>query len=183
MRHWYIILIILIDWLLIVNRCDDGSSFSSFREYFIHKNQLQPVSWQACEIYPSKQEVAAIWQLDCPIYVCEEEFDQDPIPSKLRNWVNRPLPIAYRPEVEVSPLLDSTLTTRFQNGLDVLQWIVELGRTDTMTKVLMLLAHNAMPREARSSQRHLPYLFLPEGPLGTRSFHPQSDKLWCSGWL
>jgi len=50
----------------------------------------------------------------------EQVLSQDPIPSKLRNQVNRPLPIVYRPEVDVSPLLDSALTTRFQNGLGVL---------------------------------------------------------------
>jgi len=49
--------------------------------------------------------------------------------------------------VDVLPLLDSMLTTRFQNGLGVLRWIVELGRIDIMTEVSMLSAHNAMPRE------------------------------------
>jgi len=77
----------------------------------------------------------------------EQVLQQDPIPSKLRNRMDRPLPIAYRPEVDVSPLLDSVLTTRFQNGLGVLRWIVELGRIDIMTEVSMLSSHNAMPRE------------------------------------
>jgi len=49
--------------------------------------------------------------------------------------VDRPLPLAYHPEVDVSPLLDATLTTRFQNGLGVLRWIVELGRINIMTEV------------------------------------------------
>jgi len=57
------------------------------------------------------------------------------------------LPLAYCPEVDVSPLLDATMTTRFQNGLGVLKWIVELGRIDIMTEVSMLSAHNAMLRE------------------------------------
>jgi len=39
------------------------------------------------------------------------------------------------------------MTSRFQTGLGVLQWIVELGRLDIMTEVSMLSAHNAMPRE------------------------------------
>jgi len=50
----------------------------------------------------------------------EEVLAQDPIPSKLRNRVNRLLPIAYHPEVDVLPLLDSKMTTKFQNGLGVL---------------------------------------------------------------
>jgi len=77
----------------------------------------------------------------------EDVLSQDDVSSKLRNRVDRPLPLAYRPEVDVSPLLDATMTTRFQNGLGVLRWIVELGRIDIMTEVSMLSAHNAMPRE------------------------------------
>jgi len=60
----------------------------------------------------------------------EEVLAQDPIPSKLKNRVNCPLPISYRPKVDVSPLLDSKLTTRLQNGFGVLRWIVELGRIE-----------------------------------------------------
>ena len=47
----------------------------------------------------------------------EEVLAQDEIPSKLRNRVDRPLPLSYRPKVDVSPLLDAKMTTRFQNGL------------------------------------------------------------------
>jgi len=52
--------------------------------------------------------------------------------------VDRPLPMAYCPEVDVSPLLDAAITTRFQNGLGVLRWIVELGRIDILMEVSML---------------------------------------------
>jgi len=77
----------------------------------------------------------------------EEVLSQDLPPSKLRNRINRPLPISYCPGIDVSPLLDAMMTTRFQTTLGVLKWIVELGRLDIMTEVSMLSAHNAMPRE------------------------------------
>jgi len=77
----------------------------------------------------------------------EEVLSRDNVPSKLRNKVDRPLPITYRPEIDVSPVLEPSLTTRFQTCLGVLRWIVELGRIDIMTEVSMLSAHNALPRE------------------------------------
>jgi len=77
----------------------------------------------------------------------EDVLGQDPVPSKLRNKVDRPLPITYRPEVDISPTLGPHLTTRFQTALGVLRWIVELGRIDILTEVSMLSAHNALPRE------------------------------------
>jgi len=77
----------------------------------------------------------------------EEVLSRDDIPSKLRNKVDCPLPITYRPEIDVSPLLEPELITRFQTCLGVLWWIIELGRIDIMTEVSMLSAHNALPRE------------------------------------
>jgi len=57
----------------------------------------------------------------------EEVLSRDNVPSKLRNKVDRPLPITYRPEIDVSPVLEPSLTTHFQTCLGVLCWIVELG--------------------------------------------------------
>ena len=39
------------------------------------------------------------------------------------------------------------MVTRFQMGLGVLRWIVELGWVDILLEVAMLSAHNALPRE------------------------------------
>jgi len=77
----------------------------------------------------------------------EEVLARDPMSSKLRNKVDRPLPITYRPEVDVSPALGPLLTNCFQTALGVLRWIVELGRIDILTEVSMPSAHNALPRE------------------------------------
>jgi len=96
------------------------------------------------------------------VHNMEQVLQQDLIPSKLRNQVDRPLPITYRPEVNVSPLLDSALTTRFQNSLGALWWIVELGRIDIMTEVLMLSTRNAMPREGHL--KGFIIFFIPQGP-------------------
>jgi len=77
----------------------------------------------------------------------EEVLERDPIPSKLRNRVDRPLSITYRSEIDISPALGPELTTRFQTALGILHWIVELGRINILTEVSMLSAHNALPRE------------------------------------
>jgi hypothetical protein len=65
---------------------------------------------------------------------------------KLRSKADRPMPISYRPEVDVSDLLDEHMTTRFQGLIGVLRWAVELGRVDIHVEVSMLSSHNAMPR-------------------------------------
>jgi len=49
----------------------------------------------------------------------------------------------------MSPALSQEMMTHFQTGLGILRWIVELGCLDILTEVLMLSAHNALPREGR----------------------------------
>ena len=65
---------------------------------------------------------------------------------KLRSKADRPMHMNYRPEVDVSDVLDEKMTTRFQGLLGVLRWAVELGRVDILVEVSMLSSHNAMPR-------------------------------------
>jgi hypothetical protein len=74
----------------------------------------------------------------------EEKLERDGL--KLRSKADRPMPINYRPEVDISDLLDERMTTRFQGLIGVLRWAVELGRVDILTEVSMLSSHNTMLR-------------------------------------
>jgi len=50
----------------------------------------------------------------------EDFLSRDPVPSKLCNKVDQPLPATYHPEVDVLPILGLHLTNRFQTALGVL---------------------------------------------------------------
>jgi len=56
----------------------------------------------------------------------------------------RPYPACYRPEVDVTPVLDEERTNRFQG---ILRWAIELGRIDILTEVSCLSQYLAEPRE------------------------------------
>jgi len=90
----------------------------------------------------------------------EDVLSQDAIPSKLRNQVDRPLPMVYCPEVDVSPLLDATMTTRFQNGFGALSglWSLE-GLT---LKQRFLCYQLTMHAKGRTFGRDLSYFLLPQ---------------------
>jgi len=85
----------------------------------------------------------------------EEVLSQDLPHRKLQNWIDRPLPISYQPEIDVSLLLDAMLTTRFQMALGVLCWFVELGQLDIMTEVSMLSANNTTMRRSYGSSYYI----------------------------
>ena len=58
----------------------------------------------------------------------------------------RPFPEKYKPELDVSELLDDRMVQRYQGLIGVLRWAVELGRVDIMLEVSLLSSYNAMPR-------------------------------------
>lgn len=65
---------------------------------------------------------------------------------KLPNKAETPLVSTYRPEMDVSDLLDPEDANYYQSLIGTLRWIVEIGRIDITTETSMLAAHLAMPR-------------------------------------
>ena len=53
----------------------------------------------------------------------------------------------YWAEIDVSSELNATDAAYFQSLIGVVKWIVELGRVDICTEVLMLSSCLALPRE------------------------------------
>ena len=60
-----------------------------------------------------------------------------------------PLSNGYRPEIDVSPELQSAKASYFHSLslIGILCWIVELGRADICIEVSMMSLHLALPRE------------------------------------
>lgn len=65
----------------------------------------------------------------------------------LRSKAPSVLPSDYRPELDVTPLLEDEEASYYQQQIGVLRWIVELGRIDICAEVSMLASFCAAPRE------------------------------------
>ena len=59
----------------------------------------------------------------------------------------RPYSACYRPEIDVTPVLDEERTNRLEQLIGILWWAIELGRIDILTEVSCLSQHLAEPRE------------------------------------
>ena len=55
--------------------------------------------------------------------------------------------MGYDPELDTSPELDSNAAFYYLTIKGILRWMIELGKIDTITKVLLLPSHVALPRE------------------------------------
>jgi len=154
-HRYYEMLLVYVDDILCISH-NPRATMSQIQELYRLKDDLvgPPKRYLGANIAKYQlPDGSEAWSASARDYVMtavrnlEETLSRDPISSKLRNRVDRPLPISYRPEVDVSPLLGQDMVTRFQTCLGVLRWIVELGRLDILLEVSMLSAHNAMPRE------------------------------------
>ena len=65
------------------------------------------------------------------------------MPKKAEN----PLKMGYDPELDTNQELDPDAASYYLTAIDILRWMVELGRIDITTKVSLLSSHIALPRE------------------------------------
>jgi hypothetical protein len=66
---------------------------------------------------------------------------------RLPKRASTPMTPGYRPELDVTGVLDAQTANYYQSLIGVLRWTVEIGRIDITTEVSMLAAHMAMPRK------------------------------------
>ena len=72
----------------------------------------------------------------------------------------RPFPVDYRPEVDVSPELGDELGNRYLQLIGILRWAIELGRIDITTHVSMLSQYQCSPREGHLDAVYRIFWFL-----------------------
>jgi hypothetical protein len=66
--------------------------------------------------------------------------------KSLKSKTTTVLPSGYRPELDVSELLNDGDASYYMQQIGVLRWAVELARVDICCEVSMMAAFNAMPR-------------------------------------
>jgi len=93
------------------------------------------------------------WSLSCYDYLnnalkqVQDELSERNLSLKQSETGLRPHPSSYRPEVDVTQVLDEEKTNRFHHLIGILRWAIELGRVDILTEVSCLSQHLAEPRE------------------------------------
>ena len=72
----------------------------------------------------------------------------------------RTFPSKHCPELDVSPVIDDTLMSRYLQLIGVLRWEIELGRVDIMMKVIVLSQHQFQPREGHLAAVYRVFWYL-----------------------
>ncbi|MGH7974682.1 MAG: reverse transcriptase domain-containing protein, partial [bacterium] len=89
---------------------------------------------------------------------------------KLPTKANTPMTSGYRPELDVSQLLDDEQANYFQNLIGVLRWAVELGRIDIHIDIAMLSSFLVQPRIGHLDQVFHVFAYLKSHKRSTMVF-------------
>ena len=78
--------------------------------------------------------------------VVERLFIEDGEGYTLKSSVKNPFPSGYRPELDVTDVLNDKLALRYLQLIGILRWAIELGRIDINLEVSLLSQYQANPR-------------------------------------
>jgi hypothetical protein len=81
-----------------------------------------------------------------------EEYFKTKYNLRLTNKVTSPFPAGYRPELDVTEALDEEEATYYQSQIEILRWMVEIGRVDIVTGVSLLASQLTLPRKGHLFQ-------------------------------
>ena len=93
------------------------------------------------------------WAISLSNYVNEavkncEKWIQENMPEHKHSCrASNPFPTDYYPDLDTTAEFDEEQATYYQSQIDILHWIVELGRIDIATEVSLLGSHVTLPRK------------------------------------
>jgi hypothetical protein len=91
-----------------------------------------------------------IWSMSADKYLKEALYNVENILRQdnlaLPTKVSTPLTSNYRPELDVSPILNASQHNLYQQLVGILRWAVELGRIDIHLPVALMAQYLAQPR-------------------------------------
>ncbi len=98
------------------------------------------------------------------------ELELAKIDKKLSTKAGTPLACGYRPELDVSPLLNAERANFYQNLIGILRWAVKLGRIDIHVGVALLSSYSVQPRIGHLEQAFHVFAYLKSHQRSTMVF-------------
>ena len=97
--------------------------------------------------------------------------------AKLPSKAKAPIKSGYRPEVDITPALDTVNVAYYQSLIGILRWVVELGRVDICCEVSMLSSQLVLPREGHMEQLLNIFAYLKRNHNAEMIFDPSDPDI------
>jgi len=151
---YYKLMLIYVEDVLHIAEHHEEDMAKLGREYRLKDNVGPPGRYMGGNIEKVQTDDGSVaWSLSSYDYLIntvqqvEDELIKKDFTFKQFGTGLRPYPACYRPEIDVTPVLDEERTNRFQQLIGILRWAIELGRIDILTEVSCLSQHLAEPNE------------------------------------
>jgi hypothetical protein len=116
----------------------------------------------------------ARWAISSDEYIANAvknvEAELESAGRRLVTKANTPMTVGYRPECDVSPVLDADQANYYQELIGVLRWACELGRLDILCPVALLSTYLAEPRVGHLDQVFHVFAYLKKHGRSTMVF-------------
>lgn len=135
----------------------------------------------------SEDPAKARWAISSHTYVkraiAEVEVELGKVGKKLPTKIRTPLSSGYRPEMDLSPELDSARQNYYQGLIGILRWMCELGRIDILMPVSLMSRYLASAREGHLDQLFHVFAYLKAHDRSTMVFDDTVPNFGSSTFL
>ena len=95
----------------------------------------------------------------------------------LKSTAKEPVPLSYKPELDVSPELGPKLASRYRQMVGILRWAVELGRVDIYYETAILSHYLVCPRKGHLEALYHIFAYLKSHQSFNLVFDPKGISL------
>jgi hypothetical protein len=179
--EYYEYLVVYVDDILVLShRCKHVMQMIE-KIYHIKDPPAKPEIYLGANITEWSISGEKMWAMSSRRYINESirclEIELQKSGQRLVGKPSTPMTPGYRPELDVSPLLEPDQASYFMSLIGILRWAVELGRIDIFIDVALLSSHMAQPRVGHMNEVLHIFSYLKCHENSNLVFDPQ-PKYW-----
>jgi hypothetical protein len=167
-EHYYEYVAVYVDDILVISESPKQTMDCLSKLYRLKEGSVgKPTQYLGAQIlehrFPEESQFQA-WAMSSSKYVKEAvrlvEQELIKMNKRLPNRVHTPLSSGYRPELDVSPLLEDKEANYYQQLIGVLRWAVELGRIDIAFCTAIMSKYMVQPRHGHLNELFHMFAYL-----------------------
>lgn len=183
--EYYELCLVYVDDILLVSHDPKPSLLRIGASYELKEGSLgHPETYLGAQVYQHYlRDGRKAWGMSSEKYVknavqiVEDLIREDGDGFHLKTTAKVPLPLTYKPELDITKELGPKMTSRYRQLIGILRWAVELGRVDIYYEVATLSHYLASPREGHLEAAYHIFAYLKSHHKFSIVFDPKDASL------
>jgi len=181
--EYYEYILVYVDDILAISHSPKIIMETIRKQYRLKEEPTAPKQYLGAVIkkWSIPGETRQIWSMSASNYIKEAlrnlELELAKAGKTLKGKPSTPMQVNYRPELDVSPVLDPEQANYYMSLIGILRWAVELGRIDIFIDVSLLSSYMCQPRIGHLEQVLHIFAYLKHHEQSNMVFDP-NDITW-----